>query len=213
MIQSGGTIVIGTSITACLTTFEQALKNFELSHDQRSVFVAVSRTLLSNAVSDSETVTHNLALYLDKFSTPRLWRTLPVSQAVAVAQQFACLSCLPPLLGIDLDEEFFELSLYHTAYFCRTLPRDIRLAWVEVLIEQRLELQKSDSGAMTKQQNKRWKRPSFFITFLQLAIAIIEVEFAGDMFNETDETLESMTKTRRLQTVVHEIQLELEDHA
>ena len=116
MIRSGGTTVIGISITACLTTFEHALKSLNLSNGQIRRFANFVRFMRFKPVSDSKTSIYQFALSLDKLINPRFWGTLPVSQATALAHNFFWLSCcLHGVLGVGFGEEFLELSLYHTA--------------------------------------------------------------------------------------------------
>lgn len=161
MIQSGGTTVIGISITACLTTFEQAIKGSNMSGRQFSYLEGLARVTILKFVSDSNTATCEVALLLDRLSNPKFWRTLPISQKINLALQLAVFTChLPPILDFGSSEEFLELSLYHTAFLWQHLPRSLRNASVEVFIKKRLTVRIAPEGTTTTQKIKQRTWPT-----------------------------------------------------
>lgn len=160
MVQSGGNTVIGASLNACLTTFEQAVKNFQSLDCKLRIFVNIARTTFSGfglqLSSDRETAASQVALFLDRSSNPKFLQTLPVFQAARLSLRLSIFSYfLPPLLGIGMSEEFVDLSLYHTVFICRYLSQSIKTKLVAVFFELHPTLRNRAAAITISQQSDR----------------------------------------------------------
>ena len=134
MIQSGGTTVIGTSITACLTTLTDAVNDLKFSRDKHA-FVEMARITLFihdyRLPPDHETAIRKATYMLDKFWTPRHLRTISASIMMYAAQHLTFFtSYILTLLEfgfMGFGQALVELCFYNTAFLCRSLPRDSKI--------------------------------------------------------------------------------------
>lgn len=150
MIESGGTTVIGVSITACLTTFKDAIKSCDFSKDKLNHFVINYGDRFP--VESKEVVIFRVAWFLDKAVNPKLLRLLPASKMIMVAQRLIVFSShLLLMLRFVLSEEFIELCLYHTALLCRYLRKDSKLALLVSFLQQRNVLWQALRGVLDAQ--------------------------------------------------------------
>jgi hypothetical protein len=105
-------------------------------------FMIIYEGMFSNGrfpvASDKEVLIFRVAWFLDKASNPKLWRLLPASQMMIVAQRLIYFnSHLMLMLRFGLSEEFIGLCLYHTTSLCRYLPKDSKLALLTSFLQQR----------------------------------------------------------------------------
>ena len=138
---------MGASITACLTTFADAVDNLQLSRDKRAFVEIASVTLWFpgyEVAPDHETAIRKVTNLLQCFSTPRLWRTTSAAIMMCAAQhltKFTAYVAAMLRLGItSFGQALAELSFYNTAFLCRSLPKDSQILLLESFERQQQNL-------------------------------------------------------------------------
>jgi hypothetical protein len=196
MIESGGTTVIGASITACLTTFQQAVKGSNLIGDgfKSVAFIARFTMFQSNHFSsNSETVIHEMARLLDCVSNKKFWRAIPASQMVIIAQKVthfsSYLSHLAILPSTRWDGGFRELCFYHAALLCRYLPRESRIVLMKFFVNQVLDIWEQLPGTITGQPIKSRKTYDTVGTYADITAIVTTCRFANLTSDGEDDSV------------------------